>query len=340
MKNFKFDRSEFTGAFGDLGTLLPLSIALIAVNGLDPVRVFAFVGLFCIITGVFYKVPMPIQPLKAVAVIAISLGLPREMIFASGIIIGCIVLLTSITGIIRHFSRIFSDAVVRGIQITVGFLLALEGMKFILYPAFFHDWSLSAIIPAGSISAQSSPFMFPTASDFITAFFLLVIPQLPVTFGNAVFASGSLAKKYYGSRADKVTPRALAATIGVLNIIAGLVCAMPVCHGSGGVAAHHKFGARTGGAPIILGTTLLLSCIVFRGSIAGILSFVPLPLLGILLTASGIGMIRLIFDFGGSWREKVVASSVALVALFTHSLTAGLCAGLAANLALQRVRTS
>src|SRR3989337_3705411 len=97
----------------------------------------------------------------------------------------------------------------------------------------------------------------PEPSQLLTAFVVLVIPQLPLTLGNAVIACADTARGYFRQDADRVTHRSLLISKGLANIFAGGIGGMPVCHGAGGLTAHYRFGARTGGATILLGAALL-----------------------------------------------------------------------------------
>ena len=68
----RFDRVELAGAFGDLGTLLPIVVAMIFINKLSPSSVFLSFGLFYLVSGFYYRLPVPVQPLKAVAALVIG----------------------------------------------------------------------------------------------------------------------------------------------------------------------------------------------------------------------------------------------------------------------------
>ena len=110
MKKFEFNRMEFAGSLGDLGTLIPIFIAFVARNGLNPTVILLLVGLLYIYCGVYYNLPVPVQPLKATAAIAIAGGLGVSVISAAGILMGIILLLLAITGLAKntfsnHFSR-------------------------------------------------------------------------------------------------------------------------------------------------------------------------------------------------------------------------------------------
>jgi hypothetical protein len=121
----RIDRNELSGAFGDIGTDLPLIIGILLVSGLDPVSVFVMFGLTQIFSGLLYGIPMPVQPLKAVAVMAISQHLGADIILAAGIGLGIVMLFLNITGLIKSIYRVIPDCVVRGIQFGLGVNLLL-----------------------------------------------------------------------------------------------------------------------------------------------------------------------------------------------------------------------
>ncbi len=128
LNSFKFNLQELGGALGDLGTLLPLMVGLILINGLDVTPVLLGVGLFYIGSGLYYRIPAPVQPLKAVAAIAISLSLSASVIGAAGLLMGIILLILSLTNLIRMVVKLFPQPVVRGIQLSIGLILLRKGI--------------------------------------------------------------------------------------------------------------------------------------------------------------------------------------------------------------------
>jgi MFS superfamily sulfate permease-like transporter len=84
-----------------------------------------------------------------------------------------------------------------------------------------------------------------------------------------------------------VTERRVAISTGIMNLGSAALGGIPMCHGAGGMAGHVRFGARTGGAPIILGTVLLLVALFFSGSISTLLRLFPTSILGVILFLTG-----------------------------------------------------
>ena len=123
---FRFDRNEFAGAFGDIGTDLPLILGMLAASpNLDPGSVLVVFGVAQVLTGVVYGLPMPVQPLKLVAVLTITQGIDAQVIFGGGWAIAALMLLLTITRLIDLFERVVPKCVIRGIQLGLGIKLAL-----------------------------------------------------------------------------------------------------------------------------------------------------------------------------------------------------------------------
>lgn len=378
--SFKFNLQELGGALGDLGTLLPLMIGLILINGLNPTSVLTLVGLFYIGAGLYYRVPTPVQPLKAVSAIAISLGLSLSVISAAGLLMGGILLLLSLTNLIAPIVKLFSRGVIRGIQLSIGLILFRKAVEFTLneqvfinggsYPLNFGQLPIGLLLAVSALlifvlfkfvlfrNSQRFPvslalltfglgtgltlgqiptldklaptfptIVLPSGVDFWTAFIVLVIPQLPLTLGNAVVGMRDTARTYFGDKARRVTPRALTASMGLANIAAGLIGAMPMCHGSGGLTAHYKLGARTGMANLMIGGLLLGSGVLFGPAALSFLSLIPLPVLGVLLAIVAIYHALLIRDLTAK-SELVVALTVTIVTIALGNLAFGFTAGI------------
>jgi xanthine/uracil/vitamin C permease (AzgA family) len=130
--SFEFNRRELAGSVGDFGTLLPLAIGFIVVCGMDPAGFLVMMGLMNIATGLVYRLPMPIQPKKVIAVMAIAQRWPPSTVYATGFGTGLVWLLLAITGWIQRIANHTPKSVVRGIQITLGLLLGWEGLKMMM----------------------------------------------------------------------------------------------------------------------------------------------------------------------------------------------------------------
>ena len=310
----RFDRREWLGAFGDIGVLVPILLSLTVVNGIDLTRALAVAGISYIAAGLYFRLPVPVQPLKAMAAIALAQGLGLNVIRAGSLWMGILFLVLGSTGAIDAAARFFPKVIVKGLQLGVGVLLLRAAWRLLL----------PTPLPA-------APMLSPTPAlapqDFLTSFFVLVLPQIPLTLGNAVFGASDALHVYYGRRARSASPRILSISIGLMNLAAGLFHGYPLCHGSGGVTAHARLGARTAGATILMGT-LCLAGALFSGPTAyEVLARIPHPLLGVLLLYVGLchGGLFLQLDQPG---ERLLAIAMGLVALFTNRLDWALGMGL------------
>jgi len=346
---FRFDRIEFAGSLGDLGTLIPLSVAMILVTGLSVTPVLCMIGIFYILSGLYYRLPIPVQPLKLVAAIAIAcpekVSIP--IIAAAGILFGLILLFLAFTGFIDWLAKFFTKPVVRGIQMGLGFILMTKGLDLVVRPELFASKSISpflcpaismntaigiagfliallllsnrrfpaalVIVVSGiiigflygslenidfSLGRTATRIYWPAADHYLTALALLIIPQLPLTLGNAVMGTADTCTSLFGKdpHAKRATYKALATSMGVTNVFAGFLGAMPMCHGAGGLAAHHRFGARTGGSNMMIGIIFLIIALAFGKTGISLLLTIPNAILGILLLYAGIELALLVRD--------------------------------------------
>ena len=100
-KKYLFNRMELAGSLGDLGTLLPIAIGMIVINGLNPTGLLFVVGAYYILSGVYYGVTVPVQPMKVIGAYSIAMALTPGVITASGLLMGIFMLLIGITGAIH-----------------------------------------------------------------------------------------------------------------------------------------------------------------------------------------------------------------------------------------------
>src|SRR5437899_9749142 len=123
------DRS-FAGAFGDLGTLIPFVVGYITVTRLDPQGVLLGFGLLAVATGVYFRTPMSVQPMKAIATVAVTH--PEVVtpggIFVSAVVTGLFWLGMGISGAVSWIAALTARPVVRGITLGLGLSFILEGV--------------------------------------------------------------------------------------------------------------------------------------------------------------------------------------------------------------------
>jgi sulfate permease, SulP family len=334
---FRFDWPECAGAVGDLGVLVPIAVALIVKNGLTPTAVLLPAGLLYVVAGLVYRLPVPVQPLKAFGAIAIAHGFGADDIAAGALLMGLIFLVLGASGLLDWVAKVFPHPIIRGIQLSVGLLFCQLAWRLVsATPKAFSDhrhsiWWLGGVTVAvivaalllrrrqitlvlvviavvamvltfhGSVtfgpSAVHSPHLSRTA--FAAAAVALVLPQFPLSFANSCLATADTARAYFGDAARRVRPGRLAITIGLANLFAGSISGMPVCHGAGGMTAHRSFGARSGGAPIMLGSVLIALALGMGATLTAALSGFPVPILAGLLTVAGLLHITLLKDLRG-----------------------------------------
>lgn len=349
IRTFEFNLRELAGSIGDFGTLIPLSIALITINGLGFTPVFLMVGLFYLLAGLYFKLPIPVQPLKVVAAIAIASPdkVTPEVLSATGILFGVFLLVLALTGAIDWVSKLFTKPIVRGIQLGLGFILITKGINFIKekdlfiedltneaaigsvpvnviigiiaialvlfllnskrFPAALVIVGAGVIVGAAYGAFEDTKWDFgptdidlftPELSDYWIALYLLVIPQIPLTIGNAIIGTTDTARNLFGTdnATRRATNRGFCTSMGLANIPVGFLAGMPMCHGAGGLAAHYRFGARTGGANIMIGLFFVIIALAFGIVGISILSSIPYAVLGVLLLFAGIELALLVRD--------------------------------------------
>jgi SulP family sulfate permease len=351
----EFNRLEFAGSLGDIGTLLPLSVGMIMVNGLSAQGVFISVGLFYLFAGYYYKTTTPVQPMKTIGAYGIATAVSADQIMAAGLLMAVLLLIIGATGLMGAIRRIVPKETVRGVQMTTGLLLLAQGIKFIAGTGRFQDaaakvepyLSVQTIGPlpigifigaalglatlfllenrrypagllvvlgglalglllggpshldfsdTGPAVPELLPFGFPAWADFAIVLPLLVLPQLPMTIGNAVIANHDLALELFQKDARRVTPKALCLTMSAANFLAFIFGGMPMCHGAGGLAAHHRFGARTAGSNVMIGVIFVALAIFFGQGVLDAVRLLPLSALGVLLVFAGSQLALTVLD--------------------------------------------
>jgi MFS superfamily sulfate permease-like transporter len=292
VKDLSFSIYELAGSVGDFGTILPLAIALAASGALSISPMLLFLGIWFIITGFYYRYPVPIEPMKAIAVIAVAGSLSGGVIAAAGLILGIIFFLLAFTDWLDIIQKYIPEPVVRGVQLGLALILlrtatgylvpdlipfvvgaSIIGVGFLLaYRYRVPDLSSILVIItafAAGIYIQGLPPLaapqllspvIPSAQDALTALSVLVVPQAIITLTNAIFATSLLATDLFST---EIKPKKLSRTIGLMNLTSVPFGGMPMCHGAGGLAGQFRFGARTGGANVYAGLILIAFALLF-----------------------------------------------------------------------------
>jgi MFS superfamily sulfate permease-like transporter len=163
-----------------------------------------------------------------------------------------------------------------------------------------------------SVKMEIPNFHIPKWDDIATGFLILALPQIPLSIGNSILASDQLAKDLYPEK--KITVSKIAFTYSLMNIISPFFSGIPVCHGSGGMAGHHSFGARTGGSVLIYGVFFLILGLFFSHSFDQIVKIFPMQILGVILFFEAITLVFLVRDIQTKKSDFYIALVVALIA--------------------------
>ena len=343
IKDFEFNLRELAGSTGDFGTFLPLAIGYFAINGLNPVGLVVMMGLANIITGVIYRLPMPIEPMKVLAVTAIAQRWPPSLIYATGFGTGIIWLALSFTGLVKKIAAITPRSVVRGIQVALGIMLAIEGFKMVSTGWILGVVSIFIVIllrnnryaPAAVVlmvigiavmgfqdklaEVVNFGFTLPSITIFSPieiwqGLVLAGFAQIALTATNAVIATSALITQYFPDKA--VSEKKLALNHGLMNIISPFFGGMPMCHGAGGLAGQYYFGARTGGTNIIEGIIEISLGLFLAGSIATLFALFPESIIGAMLLLVGIQLTGFARDIKP--RELPIMGLVIVLALLIN----------------------
>ena len=328
---------EISGSLGDLGTLLPIIIALATtVNTNDGkasislASTLVFGGLANILTGLFFGIPLPVQPMKAIASVALVQHYNGEEVASAGIFVAGVIGFLSITGLLQWFTRKIPIPVVKGIQLGVGFSLMMYGgtlikkslgepwqvivpiLAFIvllwnpMYPRLPYAllivavgviWALASVLKTHT-ARQSLRFgiwiphiFVPSPHSFQMGAIDAGLGQVPLTTLNSVIAVSFLSADLL-PQVQAPSTTSLGLSVMAMNLVGCWFGSMPVCHGSGGLAAQYRFGARSGASIIFLGMIKLLLGL-FAGPLAkGLFDRLPSHLLGIMILAAGLELVN------------------------------------------------
>ncbi|MBS3906593.1 MAG: putative sulfate/molybdate transporter [Syntrophaceae bacterium] len=364
-----YNKMELAGAFGDLGTLIPFVVGYITLNKMDPAGILVAFGLFKIFVGLYFKTPIPVQPMKAIGGMAIarSGSITPGMIWGSGIFTGLFWLLMGLTGAITWIEKITTKPVVRGIMLGLGLSFVVEGLGlmknqplfafggvmltlFLLnnrrLPAMLVLLGYGAILVLiqnpnliGELSHLSIRFRMPELTfgkiswkELFSGFIFLGLPQAPLTLGNAIIAT--VAENNYHFPDRKVTVKTISIDHGVMNLISTFMGGIPMCHGAGGMAGHLRFGARTGGALVILGVMVLLIGLFLSDAVALLFQIFPRPILGVILFFAGVELALVVQDIKLKKHNLFVLLVTAGIAMW--NMGAAYLAGLILYYGLQR----
>lgn len=364
-----YDATELAGAFGDLGTLIPFVVGYIAVMKVDPLGILFMFGLSELAVGLFYKTPIPVQPMKAIGGAAIASGgtMSAGMICGAGLFTGLVWFIVGATKTVNLATKLAAKPIIRGIILGLGLLFITEGVRMMLvtpwlgavglvvtfilltyprFPAMFALLILGALatylldpVQAKHILSMPPSFRVPeftfarmTWADLVAGSLVLAIPQLPLTIGNAVIAIRAENNELFPDR--PVTDRMMAISQGIMNLVSAPFGGIPLCHGAGGMAGHVRFGARTGGSLVMLGAIMMALALFFSNSVGLLFRIFPKAVLGVILFFAGAELAITTKDIGSRKEDVYVMLVVAGFAMW--NMGAAFLAGVVLHQALQR----
>ncbi|KAK5114587.1 hypothetical protein LTR85_010164 [Meristemomyces frigidus] len=326
--------AELSGSLGDLGTLLPLMIAMAVKGSIDLPATLVFSGLTNILTGAVYGIPLPVQPMKAIAAIAISQSFSKQETMAAGLTMGIAVFLLSATGLLRWLNRVVPIPVVKGIQVGAGLALVVSAGSSLIVPLHWTSpawdnkiWSIAAfvvlviaalvprlpyallvfivglimaaVVMSTSGSHDGTPAsiwhpstVVPNGHAWRVGAIDAAIPQLPLTTLNSILAVTSLSATLFPNFPPTPSTTSIGFSVAIANLVGCWFGAMPICHGSGGLAGQYRFGARSGASIIILGLVKLILGLFVGEAIVPLLQHFPKSLLGVMVLAAGVELAK------------------------------------------------
>lgn len=316
---FAWNSGEISGAVGDLGTFLPHVLAAIAVVGMAPTGLLTSFGLFYLASGLVYGIPMGVQPMKAASAAVLIQGMTPGQVAGGGLVIGAFFTLLALTGLIGWMAKVTPPAMVAGIQVGLGLALAVLGVRLIerqlviglltglvllvllgnsRVPAAVVGLAFSIVlalvlgqlppVPPIELGLHLPRLIVPTPEDILRGTEIAVLPQIPLTLTNAIIVTAALADELFPGTQHRVTVKKLSLTTGLGNVLTAPFGGYMMCHGASGLAGHVRFGARTGAAPVLIGTGFVALGVLLGDTAIGLLRLIPDAALGTLLVFSGV----------------------------------------------------
>jgi predicted benzoate:H+ symporter BenE len=336
LQGFRFSIEELSGSLADMGSMVPFILGAVLIADFKLAPVLLMFAAAHIVTGLYYKIPMSVQPMKAIGALVIAGGLTHGQAVGTGLVVGVFFMLMALSGTISSIAREVPKSIIRGTQLGMALIIAVKAIDIIsqspvsgmfgilLIMGFFIAgregfssitllglgfiygilfYGLPHIAPVFTISVY-----LPTIAEIINGTLIGATSQIPLTFVNAILGTSLLVSDLYSK---DIKPGKLAVSTGIMNLVSAPLGGLPMCHGSSGVAAHYKFGARTGGSNIIMGVVLIMAAIFIP---AEFLVLLPGGITGALLLFAG-------YELGNKFRDSEslhLTLMVAAISLFTN----------------------
>jgi hypothetical protein len=227
---------EASGALGDLGTLIPLLAACAKIGSVRIGPAIFWMGIFNVISAVQWDIPMPVQPMKSIAAVAISDGMAPEAFAAAGVLTGSAVMILGLTQTIEIANKAIPHCVIAGMQLGLGTKMAAQGCSYwhehkwldgidskltallcllvalgmmlrTRLPTALIIFTFGIILTIGQMVKNGSTFAFemttfetilPAANDWVDGFVRGALPQLPLTTLNSVVSVCALSVDLFG----------------------------------------------------------------------------------------------------------------------------------------------
>ena len=304
---------ELSASLADLGTFLPLVLGVLLVVQMDPTGVLVGFGVFALASGALYRRPIPVQPMKAVAAMGIAGLLSAETMVATTLVMGLVLLALSWSDGILRLRRWIPNSLMHGLKLSLalsliwvtqggvqwqwvevcallGVLIALQWtplkpLSALLVMSGGLLWLMpdSGVLALLSFDPRLPPLSLPDLSSMLNAITAAALPQLVLTVTNALILTAVIAQEYFPADNPPITEQRLARSSGWANLLLAPLGAMPMCHGAGGLVAHHALGGRTGWTIALFGIGCLTVGLGFGHSAVALLAIVPGSLVVMLL---------------------------------------------------------
>ncbi|WP_435178884.1 putative sulfate/molybdate transporter [Halorussus sp. AFM4] len=328
-RRVELSAGEVTGAVGDSVTVLPIVVAVSALTDLSLPVLLLWFGAFQVVWGLRYGAPVSVEPMKALAALVVAGSLTVPELAAAGTLAGGVLLALGAAGALGALADRIDAAVIRGVQLAVALVLARTGLELgagapeialaagavgvsVIALGYRRASALAVLgfgvalagletgapglaVPAlgvAGLGAGAGAGGFgPLPADFALTRDALAATgaQLAMTVGNAAVATSLLLGDLYDA---DVSPDELATSMGAMNLLAVPLGALPMCHGSGGVAGKHAFGARTAGANLVLGALYAAAAL----GAADLVAAFPMAALGVVLALVSVELGRASLD--------------------------------------------
>lgn len=348
---------NISASFADIGIILPLVLGMAVATGMNAGLILIGLGIFALVSGLVYSRPIPAQPMKVVAALAIVGQLDHQSVIATGLLVSLAVLLLGATGWAGHLKKLISPTILLGIQTALAVSLLLTALPLIddsllsslilfavfialkkspLHPIAFISvlafslyihWQSPQLISSYLYEWEMPDFYIPGVEAFMSSIQQAFLPQLALTLTNALFLTAAISHEYYPDDKKYITENKLAISTGGLNLLLTPFGAVPMCHGAAGLVAYHSAGGRSGLPVIFIGILLILLGVMTGPAASFYLSMIPEASFGFLLLITATYMIEPKKIFNESHFSRFIILLIVGLTIF-YSILVGLVIGL------------